>query len=208
MDKILLLGAGKAMYNGSPAEVGQFLDSKGFPCPVVDTVADHMLEVVSHKENHATLTGLCGSSSPTKPKLLDAETEDDFDSDDTVERGSLFNELIVLFGRASKDIFRNRELFVMQMFLSILLAVFVGAIFNDVTNNLAGFQNRMGVSLRDGERSLLFYCAAASLHWCPFDRHSTFPCPSSRLRPLVPWISLLRKDTFLSESRAPSTTEL
>lgn len=142
MDQVLLLGKGRTMYNGSPAEVGQFLESKGFPCPVYESVADHMLEIVSQKENHEALDiSNCGGR---KLDVLDESFDGDFDDVPSSERRSLCNELSVLFARASKEIFRNHELFAMQMALAVLLALFVGAIFNDVTNDLAGFQNRMG----------------------------------------------------------------
>lgn len=140
MDQILLLGAGQTMYNGSPAAVGQYLDSRGFPCSAEDTVADHMLEVVSQKENHDVLTN---SLSPSNYTISAHDNDDDFD-DVPPQQRSILNELMVLLSRASKDIFRNRELFVMQLCLCILLALFVGGIFEGITNDLAGFQNRMG----------------------------------------------------------------
>jgi hypothetical protein len=77
--------------------------------------------------------------------VLDDSLDNDID-DIPFQQRSLVNELTVLFTRATKEIFRNQELFIMQLFLAIFLALFVGAIFNDVTNDLAGFQNRMGVS--------------------------------------------------------------
>ena len=51
---------------------------------------------------------------------------------------------MLLLNQTSKEIFRNRQLFFMQLLVSIALAIFTGAIFNDVSNNIAGFQNRLG----------------------------------------------------------------
>jgi len=153
MDKILLLGKGRVMYNGKPSEVGAYLEDQGFPCPPLETVADHMLTVVSDRKNREVLKG---------PDILRRDYEDlsnshkaaEHDDEDSaggdemrVERQSLLNEIVVLLFRTGKDIFRNRELFLLQLTISIILALFAGGIFNDVSNNLAGFQNRMGVSL-------------------------------------------------------------
>ncbi|GLE05804.1 hypothetical protein PINS_up014985 [Pythium insidiosum] len=57
---------------------------------------------------------------------------------------SLWIELSVLFRRTALNIFRHRSLLLLHLALSILLALFGGLIFNHVTNDLAGFQNRSG----------------------------------------------------------------
>ena len=153
MDQILLLGGGRVMYNGKPSKVKQYLEDLGFPCPETETVADHMLEVVSNKANRELLKGPESVQSDYE-KLSESnacQDEDEPHENDLVkkltsQRGSLINEIGILFSRTAKDIFRNRELFLLQLSISIVLACFGGGIFNDVSNNLAGFQNRMGVS--------------------------------------------------------------
>ena len=67
------------------------------------------------------------------------------EKDERVERKSVVDEITILFVRTAKDILRNKELATLQLVVSILLALFIGGIFNGVTNDLAGFQNRMGV---------------------------------------------------------------
>ncbi|KAJ0403074.1 hypothetical protein P43SY_009141 [Pythium insidiosum] len=57
---------------------------------------------------------------------------------------SLWIELSVLFRRTALNIFRHRSLLLLHLALSILLGIFGGIIFNHVTNDLAGFQNRSG----------------------------------------------------------------
>ncbi|CAB9513645.1 Putative white-brown complex homolog protein 30 [Seminavis robusta] len=166
MDKILLLGHGRCMYTGSPDDVAGYLEARGFPCPPMETVADHMLDVVSKKKNLSSLKGedatainyarLCVEKAPESND--DPTTSQPFTTymKDTAggtggewreisgERHSIFNEITVLFARAAKDIIRNKELFLMQVTISLILALFAGGIFNDVSNNLAGFQNRTG----------------------------------------------------------------
>ncbi|CAB9509231.1 Putative white-brown complex homolog protein 30 [Seminavis robusta] len=157
MDQILLLGSGKVMYNGKPSQVGRYLEERGFPCPELETVADHMLDVVSNKANHSILRSPAAynnsphSKLPASPRFHDEGAgdgrpvvEDPFPRPMPAEPSSIVNEMMVLFGRTSKDIIRNRELFLMQLCLCTILACFVGAIFNGVSNDLAGFQNRMG----------------------------------------------------------------
>ncbi|KAG2502451.1 hypothetical protein JM16_009796 [Phytophthora kernoviae] len=57
---------------------------------------------------------------------------------------SMLVEIRVLFGRTAQNILRHRSLLVLHIILSLALALFGGLIFNNVTNDLAGFQNRMG----------------------------------------------------------------
>ena len=168
MDKILLLGAGRVMYDGSPSEVETYMEDRGFPRPPMESVAEHMLEVVSCSGNRLALQGpdACLQDYQGLLDLNDnvqtAVSWQDEDANDngsqvessSRERGSLLNEIPILFARTAKDIFRNRELFLMQLTISIVLALFGGGIFNDVSNNLAGFQNRMGVSWLCGNTCL------------------------------------------------------
>ncbi|KAF1329605.1 Atp-binding protein, partial [Globisporangium splendens] len=57
---------------------------------------------------------------------------------------SLLIEIRVLFRRTAQNIFRHRSLLLLHVLLSLVLALFGGLIFNHVTNDLAGFQNRSG----------------------------------------------------------------
>lgn len=156
MDKILLLGAGRVMYDGKPSQVEAYLNGHGFPRPPMESVADHMLEVVSSHENCLALQGpdVCqedyqylldlNNSVGTSMSWQDEEASDSSTSHRSRE-GSLFiNEIPILFIRTAKDIFRNRELFIMQLTISFCLALFGGGIFSNVSDDLAGFQNRMG----------------------------------------------------------------
>jgi len=80
------------------------------------------------------------------PPLSTAETE----MDELAAGGSktpprsMLVEIRVLFARTSQNILRHRSLLVLHVALSLSLALFGGLIFHHVTNDLAGFQNRMG----------------------------------------------------------------
>ncbi|DBA04319.1 TPA: hypothetical protein N0F65_002081 [Lagenidium giganteum] len=91
-----------------------------------------------------TPTAACSPASPpdlegqnvrSVPKLRDA--------DDAKSR-SIYVEIYVLFRRTGLNIFRHRSLLMLHLFLSVILGLFGGLIFNHVTNDLAGFQNRSG----------------------------------------------------------------
>jgi ATP-binding cassette, subfamily G (WHITE), member 2 len=139
-DQVMVLANGQVMYRGHPGEVNEYLEILGFPCPSTDTAADHLLQVVSDKNNFAKLKKSEGD--PENIEEQHASSKPAVDDEEEVK--PLLNELKILFARTSKDIFRNKQLFLVQMAISIILAFFCGLIFRDVQDNLAGFQNRMG----------------------------------------------------------------
>ncbi|UIZ22400.1 hypothetical protein KXD40_005058 [Peronospora effusa] len=79
------------------------------------------------------------------PPLSNAATRTDpIGNDVKTPSHSVLVEIRVLFARTAQNIFRHRSLLVLHIALSFSLALFGGLIFNHVTNDLAGFQNRMG----------------------------------------------------------------
>ncbi|CCI40641.1 unnamed protein product [Albugo candida] len=70
-------------------------------------------------------------------------TKKDIDAAYSMERSRLM-ELRVLFWRSGLNLIRHRSLFQLHMLLSVLLGLVGGFIFNHVTDDLAGFQNRSG----------------------------------------------------------------
>ncbi|CAG8724101.1 14882_t:CDS:2, partial [Acaulospora morrowiae] len=67
------------------------------------------------------------------------------------ERASWFTQFRILSNRTFKNLYRNPMLMLMHYCISVYLALLCGALFYRVTNDIAGFQNRMGV--------LFFMCA-------------------------------------------------
>ncbi|KAL3664423.1 hypothetical protein V7S43_010746 [Phytophthora oleae] len=171
LDKIMLLGKGQLLYSGSPTDSTQHFGDLGFKCPESDNIADFILDIASDTDNFPTIQR--PSEAPEKvavtvipavqtkaeqfsPKTpvgspaYEAESSP-FVMEEAPEPRSLFTsfhssmvEIRVLFKRTAQNIFRHRSLLVQHVVLSLVLALFGGLIFNNVSDNLAGFQNRMG----------------------------------------------------------------
>ncbi|OQR84563.1 ATP-binding Cassette (ABC) Superfamily [Achlya hypogyna] len=159
LDKVLLLAKGKVMYNGPARVAAEYFGRHGLPCPEDETVADHLLAVVSEPEHIATLdaewrahhlTHDTSSSSfiNTSFEMLQSTPDDDGGDAGAGTAGSdhatPLVELQVLFVRASRTLGRNKALFVFHVVLSLVLGLVAGAIFSGLQLNLAGFQNRTG----------------------------------------------------------------
>ncbi|CAI5737035.1 unnamed protein product [Peronospora destructor] len=85
-----------------------------------------------------------GRSRSPPPLSNSATRTDAIGSDVKTPSHSVLIEIRVLFARTALNIVRHRSLLVLHIALSFSLALFGGLIFNHVTNDLAGFQNRMG----------------------------------------------------------------
>ncbi|KAL4147205.1 hypothetical protein PRNP1_010961 [Phytophthora ramorum] len=224
LDKIMLLGKGKLLYSGAPAESKSYFQDLGFKCPEHENIADFILDIASDTNNipmirshmkqepsplssksaskaatsrgrlqniaprftigsptsgtesspfmkedlsldtprlENMLASPVGKGTPREPSTLGipttpgtprcppprsmAETETDEIGDVGKNPSrSILVEIRVLFARTAQNILRHRSLLVLHIALSLSLALFGGLIFNHVTNDLAGFQNRMG----------------------------------------------------------------
>ncbi|CAL9735545.1 hypothetical protein MOSE0_H08548 [Monosporozyma servazzii] len=60
-------------------------------------------------------------------------------------KASFGQQLVILCSRSFKNTYRNPRLLMANYLLTILLSVFLGMIYYDVTNDISGFQNRMGL---------------------------------------------------------------
>ncbi|KAL4118279.1 hypothetical protein PRIC2_010605 [Phytophthora ramorum] len=221
---IMLLGKGKLLYSGAPAESKSYFQNLGFKCPEHENIADFILDIASDMNNipmirshmkqepsplssksaskaatsrgrlqniaprftigsptsgtesspfmkedlsldtprlENMLASPVGKGTPREPSTLGipttpgtprcppprsmAETETDEIGDVGKNPSrSILVEIRVLFARTAQNILRHRSLLVLHIALSLSLALFGGLIFNHVTNDLAGFQNRMG----------------------------------------------------------------
>ncbi|OQS04617.1 ATP-binding Cassette (ABC) Superfamily [Thraustotheca clavata] len=157
LDKVLLLAKGKVMYNGASKHAADYFHRNGLPCPVEETIADHLLDVVSDADNVESLHKLWldhhqaihepSSSSFINTmsfEMLQAEAETP-DSPNTKKTTiSRLFELQILFVRATRTLIRNKSLVVFHLLLSLILGLVAGGIFSGLQLNLAGFQNRTG----------------------------------------------------------------
>ncbi|TDH66999.1 hypothetical protein CCR75_009034 [Bremia lactucae] len=171
LDQILLLRKGQLVYRGSPMESKPYFLDQGFACNEEDTAADFILDVASNAENVPVFqqcpenlkrvhenASLAKSSGLIPTELFSPKTpigsplyETSLRIADTSEGtswGVLFQtimlEIRVLSTRTALNLFRHRSLFIQHVTLSFVLALVTGLLFQNVSDNLAGFQNRMG----------------------------------------------------------------
>ncbi|KAK0550556.1 FAD-dependent urate hydroxylase [Tilletia horrida] len=61
------------------------------------------------------------------------------------KKASLWTQLVILSGRAFKNLYRNPMLMLAHYAMAVVLALFCGFLYHGLTNDIAGFQDRLGV---------------------------------------------------------------
>ncbi|ODV63903.1 putative ATP-dependent permease ADP1 [Ascoidea rubescens DSM 1968] len=60
-------------------------------------------------------------------------------------KATIFNQVIILCSRTFKNLYRNPRLLLLNYILNVLMAFFIGFLYFDVSNDISGFQNRLGL---------------------------------------------------------------
>ena len=60
-------------------------------------------------------------------------------------KASFHQQLAILCSRSFKNTYRNPRLLMANYLLAVLLGLFLGMVYYDITNDISGFQNRMGL---------------------------------------------------------------
>ncbi|KAE8212109.1 hypothetical protein CF327_g4215 [Tilletia walkeri] len=109
-----------------------------------EVFANLRAEVVSYQSRGAQQSG--GSSTgegqgPDDPDQEPIETR----ALRGFKKASLWTQLVILSGRAFKNLYRNPMLMLAHYAMAIVLALFCGFLYHGLTNDIAGFQDRLGV---------------------------------------------------------------
>eukprot|EP00981_Chlorochromonas_danica_P000564 scaffold131_cov174-Ochromonas_danica.AAC.1 len=121
-DNLILMKKGHIVFQGSIQKVDKFLSHLGFPCPEDANVADHLLDVVapSHEEASQALH----EQRMIPPVNLSLGLEKPFYSQDGAR--TWIDQFMILFRRNYHQYIRNPDIILMNVLVTILLAVFIG----------------------------------------------------------------------------------
>lgn len=173
-DRIVLLSGGRCLYEGSggyaPAE---YFATQGSPCAPGYNVADHLLDLAHmpppalaqaqqqqqqqdspsfDKEFRAVVVNVTPNEGGGALKKLASPTSS----------AAFLTQLEVLAGREWKVLRRDKTFFLAHIVISVLLGVFVGGLYFQTGDSIAGFQSRVGVLFFLG--SLIALSSLSALH--------------------------------------------
>jgi ABC-type multidrug transport system ATPase subunit/ABC-type multidrug transport system permease subunit len=127
--------------------------SMGIP-PSLDTLVElyknsQLAESIRQKIERAKQTTIVdtpgyesSSSSTSSPRSIQDFNDNDLKGYDKV---GVFGQFKILSGRTFKNLYRNPMLLLTHYVMAVLLAVFCGVLYFNVTNDISGFQNRLGL---------------------------------------------------------------
>jgi ATP-binding cassette subfamily G (WHITE) protein 2 len=124
-DNLVLMKQGNIVYQGNSLKVVAFLENIDTPCPVDENLADHLLNVVATTGNSQSKGG--GNIEDHKlqvPVDLTLGIEKPLYTQEGAR--SWFREYTILSRRCFKQYFRQWELMVMTLIVTVLIAVFIG----------------------------------------------------------------------------------
>ncbi|KAJ3265513.1 ATP-binding cassette sub- G member 2 [Chytriomyces hyalinus] len=152
-DKILLLSVGKTLWFGSTNDALEHFAEMGYPLPAKTNPSDFFLDVITldGRTDEARKTSLerinklhtaynekYGShTSPFPSQLLKMDTSQTWPL-------SWPQELMVLFGRNMRDLFRDKGAIGATIGQAIFLVLLMGFVFFRLDNDAAGVQSRVG----------------------------------------------------------------
>ncbi|EFP77205.2 uncharacterized protein PGTG_03161 [Puccinia graminis f. sp. tritici CRL 75-36-700-3] len=153
---LLALG-GRQIYCGPTSDAVSYLGSRGLKCPAEYNPADFLLEVAS--EPPVGFLEHCMEADQVKSEITKDEASSQFPPPapkNVVGKfgepiATMITQLQVISRREWLCLKRDPSLFWFLNILSVIIGVFVGAMFFQVNLKISGFQNRVG--------SMFFTCA-------------------------------------------------
>eukprot|EP01111_Echinosteliopsis_oligospora_P006031 TRINITY_DN1997_c0_g2_i1.p1 TRINITY_DN1997_c0_g2~~TRINITY_DN1997_c0_g2_i1.p1 ORF type:complete len:623 (+),score=155.49 TRINITY_DN1997_c0_g2_i1:63-1931(+) len=164
-DELVILNKGHVIYKGPRAEILDFYEAAGIPCPQYTNPADHILDAITlvpgsqAEEITQNIRQLEQQYKKKYGEEAAEEEEDDKDSDHKAlidwkptrnyPRTPWFDQFKTLLKRSIKDSVRNRKLWVSQLIQTAIMAVLIGTVFLQIGTSQTSTARRQPV---------LFFC--------------------------------------------------
>jgi ABC-type multidrug transport system ATPase subunit len=147
-DNLLLMKSGTIFYSGSAFKSLRYLETIGHPVPVGENPADHILNVISPKEQEDKID--------TFVVPVDLSLGADKDSFGNLATSSWIRQFAVLFQRSFQQYYRKPQLIMMNLVITLVLATFVSqGIWNEIGTTQLSIPTRVP--------SLFFACVTQGI---------------------------------------------
>jgi len=151
IDSLVVMTDGYIVYQSSPVNIQGWFERIGFPFPQYGNPIDYILHICAKDDEHFPCKDdkiqLLLKAYQAEFVLERDEVADEGIKSYNQETGTIIKQLKYLFGRATKETFRNKE----ALKSKIGTALFLGGIYNMLYNGLdtsrKGVQNRHGLFL-------------------------------------------------------------
>ncbi|PIA49156.1 hypothetical protein AQUCO_01300190v1 [Aquilegia coerulea] len=140
IDSILLLSKGSIVHHGALSSLQSFLLSSGFTVPPQLNVLEYAMEILNQLHVSKPL-----APESLLPLLTTSTTPSHEDSKEIRYKSSRIHEIITLYGRFWKIIFRTRQLLLTNTLEALVVGLVLGSIYVNVGYGKQGIEKRFGL---------------------------------------------------------------
>jgi ABC-type multidrug transport system ATPase subunit/ABC-type multidrug transport system permease subunit len=148
-DKVLLLSSGQTLWYGSVPDMISHFSDLGFPLPPHTNPSDFLLDITTldqrsseqHQESSQRIQQFVVDFQPFRPEHC-TET---FISIPTFRKNSFVREFTFLLQRHALEMFRDKTIIFTYLGQSVVILLFLSALFYNLPLNHNGIQDRLGV---------------------------------------------------------------
>ena len=158
LDNLLLLSKGTVAYFGPASEAEQFCVASGYPCPSGHHIADHLLEFAIDKQEKISVTNVVliekeDAENGLRKRRVNVESSEEtvIKSDSFIDpksgifrKTSFLTQLQQVVFRSTKVFMRSPSTLFTHVAIAIVLGLFIGFLYYQINDSLAGIQNRLG----------------------------------------------------------------
>ncbi|PVH14178.1 uncharacterized protein CXQ87_002303 [Candidozyma duobushaemuli] len=140
--KLLLLSEGDLIYSGDLIKANDFFSKHGYRSQRDN--GDKLIQL--HKKLPQTFNESVLAIELKQEIEESKQSSAALDvSHHLLKKASLFTQFTVLSSRTFKNLYRNPKLLLTNYVLSLLVGLFCGSLYYKVSNDISGFQNRLGL---------------------------------------------------------------
>lgn len=139
IDKILLLSKGSVVHHGTLSSLEDFLLSKGFTLPQQLNALEYAMEILNQLNSEPT------SSDPAPADEPISISDKNIITRAVKYRSSRLQEILILYERFWKIIFRTRQLLVANTLQALGVGLVLGTVYINVGFGKSGIEKRLGL---------------------------------------------------------------
>ncbi|KAJ1509786.1 hypothetical protein HMI56_006633 [Coelomomyces lativittatus] len=181
-DTLILLSKGNVVYSGEAKKLADHLKRLGYPCPPGYNLADYLMDLtfkqtlpseVSPYMSFNVQDLIAGYHASTVFKETQLTIKEALIPGPLVlpnhsQRPGFWNQFKILASRTFKHTLRHPSLLLMHYLIAIVVALLCGTMFWQLSNDIPGFQNRLGCFFFI--TSLFMFSCLSSIHVFAQDR--------------------------------------
>ncbi|KAK6155628.1 hypothetical protein DH2020_009876 [Rehmannia glutinosa] len=145
IDKILLLSKGAVVHHGTLSSLQDFLLSNGFTVPPQLNALEYAMEILNQLQENNPISDHQQSLPPSSPENSSSSVSESKSNDTIKYRSSRFHEIITLYNRFWKIIYRTKQLLLTNTLQALGVGLVLGTIYINIGFDKSGIEKRLGL---------------------------------------------------------------